>query len=133
VQIPRNETYLTYVAVTRDEAQRSIRPFFKVVNMKKIYIIGDIHTVSAFRLSGVEGVVSDQNDAQARLGEMLAKNDVGIILMTNDLAAGLRERIQEINLHMPSPVVIEIPGIDDAEGFHRSAMSYISEALGIAL
>lgn len=101
--------------------------------IEKIYILGDIHTVSAFRLSGVEGVVADQNDAQARLAEMLAKNDAGIILMTNDLAAGLRERIQEINLHMPSPVVIEIPGIDDTEGFRRSAMSYISEALGIAL
>ncbi|MEN6330987.1 MAG: V-type ATP synthase subunit F, partial [Smithella sp.] len=93
----------------------------------------DIHTVSAFRLSGVEGVVSGPDSAQARLEEIIEKNDAGIILMTNDLTDDLQERIKEINLHMPSPVIIEIPGIDDAEGFRRSAMSYISEALGISL
>jgi len=27
----RNETYLTYAAVTKDEAQRSIRPFYDAV------------------------------------------------------------------------------------------------------
>ena len=34
---------------------------------------------------------------------------------------------------MKSPVIIEIPGIDDTEGFRKSAMGYISEALGISL
>ena len=29
----RNETYLAYVAVTNDEAQRSIRPFYKAVTI----------------------------------------------------------------------------------------------------
>ena len=101
--------------------------------MRNIYIIGDIHTVSAFRLSGVEGVVSGPESAQARLEEIIGKNDAGIILMTNDLTNDLQERIKEINLHMTVPVIIEIPGIDDAGGLRRSAMSYISEALGIAL
>jgi hypothetical protein len=38
-----------------------------------------------------------------------------------------------INLNLPAPVVIAIPGIDDAQGFRRSVISYISEALGISL
>ena len=101
--------------------------------MEKIYIIGDMHTVSAFRLSGVEGVISGPDNAQARLEEIIGKNDAGIILMTNDLTDELQERIKEINLHMPMPVIIEIPGIDNEEGFRRSAISYISEALGISL
>jgi len=101
--------------------------------MEKIYIIGDMHTVSAFRLSGVEGVVSGPDKAAAKLEEIIGKSDAGIILMTNDLADNLQARIKEINLNMPSSVVIEIPGIDDTEGFRRSAMGYISEALGISL
>ena len=68
-----------------------------------------------------------------RHGKPHTKNDAGIILMTNDLTDELQERIKEINLHMPMPVIIEIPGIDNEEGFRRSAMSYISEALGISL
>jgi vacuolar-type H+-ATPase subunit F/Vma7 len=101
--------------------------------MEKIYIIGDMHTVSAFRLSGVEGVVSCPDKAAAKLEELIGKSDAGIILMTNDLARDLQARIEELNLNMPSPVVIEIPGIDDTSGFRRSAMGYISEALGISL
>ncbi|KQC07266.1 MAG: hypothetical protein APR62_00650 [Smithella sp. SDB] len=101
--------------------------------MEKIYIIGDIHTVSVFRLSGVEGVVSTADNALSKLEEIIVKRDAGIVLMTNDLAADLQARIREINLSMPSPVVIEIPAIDDTGGFRKSAMNYISEALGISL
>jgi hypothetical protein len=49
------------------------------------------------------------------------------------LARHLEERLLEINLTRPSPVIIEIPGIDDQEGFRRSAVGYISEALAFSL
>jgi vacuolar-type H+-ATPase subunit F/Vma7 len=101
--------------------------------MEKIYIIGDMHTVSAFRLSGVEGVEASPEEASKRLEEIIGFKDAGIVLMTNELTGDLQARIREINLNMQSPVVIEIPGIDDVEGFRRSALSYISEALGISL
>ena len=101
--------------------------------MKKIYIMGDVHTVSAFRLSGVEGVVAPPDHAAATLDEIVGKADAGIILLTSDLALNLQERITEINLNVPETVVIEIPGIDDTKGLGRSVMSYVSEALGISL
>ncbi len=96
-------------------------------------MIGDMHTVSAFRLAGAEGVVSGPDDAETRLNEVAGYKNAGIILITNELALGLEERITQINLNLPSPVIIEIPGIDDREGFRRSTMSYVSEALGIAM
>ncbi len=101
--------------------------------MKKIYIIGDLHTVSAWRLAGVEGVVSGKNRAHSDLEETIGKEDAGIVIITNGLAEDLRARITEINTGSSSPVVIEIPGIDDPHGFGRSAVGYIAEALGIAL
>ncbi len=101
--------------------------------MEKIYIIGDLHTVSAFRLSGVEGVVCDPDNGSAKLEEIIGKSDAAIVLMTNDLTGDLQTRIKEINLNMPSAVVIEIPGIDDTEGFRGSAVSYVAEALGISM
>ena len=36
-RITRNEAYLTYAAVTRDEAQRSIRPFYEVVTKGTVH------------------------------------------------------------------------------------------------
>jgi vacuolar-type H+-ATPase subunit F/Vma7 len=101
--------------------------------MRKIYIIADIHTVSAFRLSGVEGVVSDRESALSKLEEIIKKPDAGIVAITWELGEDIQARIAEINLSMPSPVVIEIPGIDDERGFGRSVVGYIAEALGISL
>jgi len=101
--------------------------------MKKIYIIGDMDTVSAFRLSGVEGVISVKDDAPSRLEEVIKKGVAGIVMMTSEVAVDLQERIAQINLAMEGPVVIEIPGIDETEGFSRSVVGYIAEALGISL
>lgn len=101
--------------------------------MEQIYVIGDIHTVSAFRLSGVTGVISGRQDAAAQLEEIIRKKDAVIVAITNDLADVLQEQIGAINLNLPAPVVITIPGIDDVQGFRRSVISYISEALGISL
>lgn len=101
--------------------------------MEKIYVIGDIHTVSAFRLAGVTGVVCGREDAASRLEDVVRKGDAAIVAVTNDLAESLTDRIRQINLQLPVPVVIAIPGLDDDQGFHRSAMSYVSEALGISL
>lgn len=101
--------------------------------MDQIYIIGDIHTVSALRLSGVSGIVSNREDAAADLESVLRKGDAAIVAITNNLADGLHERIRAINIDSPVPVVIAIPGIDDALAFPRSVISYITEALGISL
>lgn len=96
-------------------------------------MIGDMHTVSAFRLAGVEGVVATPARAAITLEEIVRKKDAGIVLITKELACGLNGRMTEISLNRPLPVVIEIPGIDDPQGVCRSAMGYVAEALGISL
>ncbi len=101
--------------------------------MEKIYLLGDLHTVSAFRLAGVEGVVADAACAGALLDETVRKKDAGIVLVTNELARSLEDRIAQINFNLQSPVVIEIPGLDDTGGFRRKASDYVAEALGISL
>ena len=101
--------------------------------MEKIYILGDMHTVSAFRLAGVEGVVAASENAEAALDNLVRKRDAGIVLITNELARPMAGQIAQININLPGPVVIEIPGLDDTEGFRRSAMGYVAEALGISL
>jgi len=101
--------------------------------MKKIYVIGDMHTVSALRLQGVAGEVCTRDQSLSKLEEITSREDAGIVIITNELAGDLDERIMEINLNNLGPVVIEIPGIDDAKGLIRSEVGYIAEALGIAL
>jgi vacuolar-type H+-ATPase subunit F/Vma7 len=101
--------------------------------MEQIYIIGDIHTVSAFRLSGLTGIVSSREKAETDLETIIQKGNAALVAITNDLADHLSERIKTINLGLSAPLIIAIPGIDDPSGFRWSLMSYISEALGISL
>lgn len=101
--------------------------------MSGIYLIGDIHTVSAFRLAGIIGVVCDEETAESRFDDIVSRGDASILAVTNDLARGLQARISAMAMTGALPVVVEIPGIDDEEGFSASALDYITEALGIAL
>ncbi len=101
--------------------------------MSNIYLIGDIHTVSAFRLAGITGVVADEASAAACFEEVIARRDAGILAITNGLARKLEPQIAARALSGELPVIIEMPGIDEDEEFRTSALGYVAEALGIAL
>jgi len=101
--------------------------------MEKIYILGDIHTINALRLAGVEGRVADKENIDKHLNELLEREDAGIIVITRQLAEEIPEKIYKINLNLVTPVIIEIPGIDDSRGFGTSILDFITEALGISI
>ncbi len=101
--------------------------------MEKIYILGDVHTVTALRLAGVEGRVADRKSVDAHFNELLEKGDAGVIVITRELAEQIPERIYDVNLNSVIPVIVEIPGIDDPRGFSTSILDYITEALGISI
>lgn len=101
--------------------------------MEKIYILGDIHTVTSFRLAGVEGRVADRESVDIHLNELLERGDAGVIVITRELAEEIPEKIYNVNLNSVIPVIIEIPGIDDPRGFGKSVIDYITEALGISI
>ena len=101
--------------------------------MEKIYILGDIHTVTALRLAGVEGRVADRESVDIHLNELLERGDAGVIVITRELAEEIPEKIYSVNLNSVIPVIVEIPGIDDPRGFSTSILDYITEALGISI
>ncbi len=101
--------------------------------MNAVYIIGDTHTVNAFRVCGIEGYAADSQTAPGILKGLLTRDDAPVILITRDCAADLPDIIRNINLQSAERVILEIPGIDDLRGPGRSLTSYITEALGVAL
>jgi vacuolar-type H+-ATPase subunit F/Vma7 len=99
----------------------------------KMYILGDTHTVTAFKISGIEGIISDIENIADNLDLLKEKEDAGIIIITQSLAKIVTKKIKDINLNMVKPVIIEIPGIDDTGIFEKSILNYISEALGVSI
>ena len=101
--------------------------------MDSVYIIGDIHTVNAFRICGIEGIAADAESSLPVLNEILGRDDALVILVTRECSGILSEMNRRINLDSAHRVIIEIPGLEDGRGFGRSLTSYITEAIGVAL
>jgi vacuolar-type H+-ATPase subunit F/Vma7 len=76
----------------------------------KIAIIGDIDTVVGFRLAGIpkSNIPTDSASTRKALFDFSRDSDVSIIIITEPLAEGARESIEELS-QRPYPVIVEIP------------------------
>lgn len=101
--------------------------------MDRVYLIGDVQTVNAFRICGIEGYRADAGSAHSVLKALLEKDDTAVIIITRECAVQLADIIRRANMESFRRVIIEIPGIDDSGGFGKSLTGYITEALGVAL
>jgi len=99
----------------------------------KTYILGDLHTINAFRLAGIEVIATSPLCAASDLDLLLTKHDAALILITREIAGSIQAKINETNLNRTYPVILEIPGIQDPPGFQTTVLSYITEALGISI
>ncbi len=98
-----------------------------------IVLIGDAHTVNAFRICGIESFVSDPVGTAGLIDTLLKRDDIAVIAVTAECGASASDLIRSVNLNRSFPVMIEIPGVDTVGGFDRSLISYITEALGVAI
>lgn len=101
--------------------------------METVYLIGDVHTVNAFRICGVEGTAADAESSGGILEMILRSDDVSVIVITRELAEPVSDKIRRVNFESSRKVIIEIPGIDDDRELGKSLADYVTEALGVAL
>ncbi len=99
----------------------------------QFFVISDnSDTLTGLRLAGMEGVlVSEKRDVQDAISKAISNPKVGIVLITEKLAALCPELIYDLKLKHTMTLVVEIP---DRFGTGRSPDSitrYIREAIGI--
>jgi len=93
--------------------------------MTDIAVIGDKETVTGFRLAGVTSTrVSTTSSVKEDLRSVLSQ-DAKIIMITENLAAFIKEEIGRIG-RMPSPIIVQIPGI---KGFTGNAKRELGETI----
>ena len=64
--------------------------------MPRFFVIGDESTVSGFGLAGVDGkVVETVDEARDALKKAFASPDIGIVIIPERLAAGMREDVEK--------------------------------------
>lgn len=101
----------------------------------KFFLISDnVDTITGMRLAGIEGVlVHKPEEAEKALMEAMDNKEVSVVLMTGKLIGMIEERVNELKLTRPSPLISEIPDRHAFVDVTESISNYVSQAIGIKL
>lgn len=94
--------------------------------------MADEDTVRGMKLAGVDGqAVSSREEALAAFESASEKSDVGILVLTDVVAAELEEEIKRFRVERAHPLVAVIPGPDGPMPGRKSLRKFVQEAVGI--
>lgn len=100
----------------------------------RFYCIADEDTVRGFLLAGVPGrAVTSAQQAVAALEMAAAQPDYGVIILTEKVAAGIRELLDRMQFERDRPLIVEIPGPEGPLPGRKSLRQLAQEAVGIHL
>ncbi len=96
------------------------------------YCIADEDTVRGFRLAGIAGQsVTTPEQAAAAVQQATARTEWGILILTERLAASIRQQVNAIRLERERPLIVEIPGPEGPLPGRKSLRQFVQEAVGI--
>ncbi len=100
----------------------------------KVWVVGHPEAVLGFSLAGVDGkAVQDAEQANHAIDEALRAKDVGIVLVTKDVARMMQARMDDLKLHSTVPLIVEIPGPEGVSPDEPSLSEMVLRAIGIKL
>lgn len=100
----------------------------------KVRIIGNPEAVLGFSLAGVQGqAVTTANEINQALDEAMSDGEVGIILVTEDVARLILVRMDQLKLRSTIPLVVEIPGPDGMPEGQPSLGDIVFRAIGVKI
>ena len=100
----------------------------------QFYVIADENTVTGFKLVGLEGeVVETAEEAREALVKAFSSEDVGIIIITERIAASIREEMEEFIFGHTFPLIIEIPDRKGALEDRASIREMVNAAIGVKI
>ncbi len=100
----------------------------------RVLVVGHPDAVLGFSLAGVSGqAVSSAEEANQALDAALSARDIGIILVTQDVARLIQARVEDLKLHSTVPLVVEIPSPEGVSADESSLGDLVLRAIGIRL
>jgi V/A-type H+/Na+-transporting ATPase subunit F len=100
----------------------------------KVLVIGHPEAVLGFSLAGVSGrVATNAAEVNRALDDVQASRDVGIVLVTQDVAQLIPARMEHLKLRSTIPLVVEIPAQGGVPEGQESLGEIVLRAIGIKL
>jgi V/A-type H+-transporting ATPase subunit F len=87
--------------------------------------------VTSFQLAGVEGIkISSSDEILNELNKLASSDDIGLILLSDDMAKEIRFQLSDIRSKRPIPLIFELP----APGSTKESIDYralLKQILGV--
>lgn len=100
----------------------------------KVMVIGHPEAVLGFSLAGVNGqAAATAAEFNQALDNALAAKDIGLILVTEDVARLSQTRMEDLKLRSTVPLVVEIPSPEGLRPDQPSLSEVVLRAIGIKL
>jgi V/A-type H+-transporting ATPase subunit F len=98
----------------------------------KFYCLADEDTVRGFRLAGVPGrVVTTPLEAAEALAQAAAQPDLAILVLTQEIAAGIPHQVDAFRWQRDRPLLVEIPGPQGPLPGRKRLHQLVHSAVGI--
>ena len=100
----------------------------------RVFVVGHPEAVLGFSLAGVGGKsVQTAPEIDSALDEVLRAGDIGIVLVTQDVAGLARSRMDELKLRSTVPLFVEIPSPAGVAEGQPSLGEVVLRAIGVKL
>ncbi|MEM2760981.1 MAG: V-type ATP synthase subunit F [Nitrososphaerales archaeon] len=97
----------------------------------RIVAIGSRVFITSFKLAGVQGLkVESPSEALTEINKLTGRNDVGLVLLSDDVAKDIRKELTDIRAKTPVPLIFELP----AAGSKKEKVDYralLKQILGV--
>jgi V/A-type H+-transporting ATPase subunit F len=76
----------------------------------KVLAIGNRIFITSFQMAGIEGInVQTPKEALSRINQIHSRNEVGLILLSDDIGKQIRLELARIRSLKPIPLIFELP------------------------
>ncbi|MBC8449902.1 MAG: V-type ATP synthase subunit F [Chloroflexi bacterium] len=100
----------------------------------KLLVIGNQDAVWGFALAGVRGqVATTAEELNRALDAALSDEEVGIVLVTEDVANLARRRVDTLRVSSAVPLVVEIPGPEGPRPDRPPLSEVIRRTIGVRI
>ena len=104
----------------------------KLINVKAL-VLGDEHTVYAFKLLGFEGQVVRSGKEALKIIESLAQEEsnVALVIVTSDLVDEVRDEFNRLRLKLKKPTIFELPSLKEVKFKEVNYLAILRSVLGV--
>jgi len=100
----------------------------------KFFCVADEDSVRGFRLAGIEGeAVATAAEADQAIRRAAGRTDLGILILTDAVAADVRELVDDIRMNRDRPLIVEVPGPQGPMPGRKTLRQLVQEAVGIRI